>query len=73
MNVFSTKVPIEDTIFTSVSRDETAILRGEISNAKVQLFAGQRRYFHFSIILSIVPAPGIKPTTSRSVVERSID
>ena len=35
VNVFSTKVPIEDTIFTSLSRDETAILRGEMSHAKV--------------------------------------
>ena len=35
VNEFSTKVPIEDTIFTSLSRDETAILRDEMSHAKV--------------------------------------
>ena len=31
VNVFSTKVPIENTIFTSPTGDETAILRGHPS------------------------------------------
>ena len=35
VNVFSTKVLIRDTIFTSPSGDGTAILRGHPSHAKV--------------------------------------
>ena len=46
-NVFSTKVPFEDTIFTSPTGDGTAILRGHPSHAK----AGHRWYLHFSVIL----------------------
>ena len=35
VNVFSTKVLIGDTIFTSPNGDGTAILRGHLSHAKV--------------------------------------
>ena len=42
VNVFSTKVLIGDTIFTSPNGDGTAILRGHSSHAKVQPPAGQR-------------------------------
>ena len=35
VNVFSTKVLIGDTIFTSRTENETAILRGHPSHAKV--------------------------------------
>ena len=35
VNVFSTKVLIGDTIFTSPTENETAILRGHPSHAKV--------------------------------------
>ena len=35
VNVFSTKVLIVDTIFTSPTRDGTVILRGHPSHAKV--------------------------------------
>ena len=43
VNVFSTKVLIGDTIFTSPNGDGTAILRGHPSHAKVQPPAGQRK------------------------------
>ena len=42
INVFSTKILIEDTIFTSPTGDAIAILCGHPSHAKVHLFAGQR-------------------------------
>ena len=50
VNVFSRKVLIGDTIFTSPCGDRTSILRGHPSHAKVCLYAGQR-YLHFSVIL----------------------
>ena len=50
-NVFSTKVLIGDTIFTSQTGDETTILRGQLSQAKVLPLAVQREYLHFSVIL----------------------
>ena len=46
VNVFSRKVLIGDTIFTS-----SAILRVHPSHAKVYRFAEQREYLHFSVIL----------------------
>ena len=51
VNVFGTKVLIEDTILTSPTGDGTAILRGHASYAKVWPFAGQREYLYFSVIL----------------------
>ena len=51
VNVFSTKVLIGDTIFTSPTGDGTAILRGHPSHAKVSPLAVQRKYLHFSVIL----------------------
>lgn len=45
------KVLIEDTIFTSSRGDGTAILLGHPSNTKFSPFAGQRKNFHFSVIL----------------------
>ena len=51
VNVFSTKVLIGDTIFTSPNGDGTAILRGHPSYAKVLPLAVQREYLHFSVIL----------------------
>ena len=50
VNVFSKKVLIRDTIFTSPTGDGTAILRGHTCHAKVQLLAGQLQYLNFSII-----------------------
>ena len=49
-NVFTTKVLIGDTIFTSPTGDGTAILRGHPSHAKVQPLEVQRDYLHFSVI-----------------------
>ena len=46
VNVFSTKVLIGDTIFTSPNGDGTAILRGHPSHAKVSPLAEQRKYLH---------------------------
>ena len=43
VNVFSTKVLIGDTIFTSPNGDGTAILRGHLSHEKVSLLAVQRK------------------------------
>ena len=53
INVFSTKVLIGDTIFTCTSpnADETTILRGHLSHAKVQPRALQWEYLHFSVVL----------------------
>ena len=51
VNVFSTKVLIGNTIFTSPNGDETAILRRHPSHAKVSPLAVQRNYLHFSVIL----------------------
>ena len=76
VNVFSTKVLIRTLYFTFPNGDGTAILRGHPSHARVQPLAGQRKYLHFSVIfktLSIGPAPGIEPATSRSAVKRSTD
>ena len=51
VNVFSTKVLIGDTIFTSPNGDGTAILRCDPSHVKVSPRAVQRDYLHFSVIL----------------------
>ena len=51
VNVFSTKVLIGDSIFTSPTGEGTAILRGHPSHAKGYPFAGQRLYLHFLVIL----------------------
>ena len=51
VNVFSRKVLIGDTIFTSPTGDGTAIIHGHPSHAKVYPFAGQREYPHFSVSL----------------------
>ena len=47
--MFSVNVLIGDTIFMSPAGNRTAILRGHQSHVK--LFAGQRQYFHFSVML----------------------
>ena len=53
VKVFSTKLLIGDTIFTSPTGDgnRTTILYGHLSHGKVQPLAVQREYLHFSIIL----------------------
>ena len=50
-NVFTTKVLIVDTIFTSPTGDGITILRGHRSHAKVQPLEVQREYLYFSVIL----------------------
>ena len=67
---------VNETIFTSPTRNGTAILRGHQNHAKVSRFAGIRQYQRSSVIfktLSIGPAPGIEPTDSRYAVKRSTD
>ena len=71
INVFSTKVIIEDTIFTSPSGDGTAILRGHQSHAKVA--KGVPSFLSYFKTLSIGPALRIEPATSRSAVTPSTD
>ena len=75
-NVFSKKVLIRDTIFTSPTGDGTAILRGHLSHAKVQPLCrakGVPSFLRYFKILSVGPPPGIEPATSRSAVKRSTD
>ena len=50
VNVFSSKVLTDDLVFTSPIGSGAAILRAHPSQAKVQPFAGQRQYLHFSVI-----------------------
>ena len=64
VNVFSTKVLIGDTIFTSPNGDGTAILRGHPSHAKVSPLAVQRKYLHFSVIIR--PWVMVRPRESNS-------
>ena len=52
VNVFSTKVLIDNTIFTFPNGDGTVILLDHPSHAKVYPFEGQREYLHFSVILT---------------------
>ena len=72
VNVFSTKVIIGDTIFTST----TAILRGHASEPRKGLAICSRAKVipsflsHFKI-LSIGPTPGIEIVTSHSAVKHS--
>ena len=72
VNVFSTKVIIGDTIFTST----TAILRGHASEPRKGLAICSRSKVipsflsHFKI-LSIGPTPGIELLTSHSGVKHS--
>ena len=64
VNVFSTKVLIGDTVFTSPNGDGTAILRGHPSRAKVSPLAVQRKYLHFSVIIR--PWVMVRPRESNS-------
>ena len=68
---------MDDTIFTSPTKEGTAILRCHPSHAKVYPFAGQRQYLPYFLsyfkTLSIGPTPGIKPATTQSAVKRSAD
>ena len=66
VNVFSTKVLIGYTIFTSPTGEGTAISRGHPSN-EVPSFLS---YFK---TLSIGSTPGIEPATSRSAAKLSTD
>ena len=51
VNFCSTKVQIECTFCSFPNGDGTAILRGHLSHAKVQPFAGWRQHLRFSVIL----------------------
>ena len=76
VNVFSTKVLWRGTIFTSPAGDRTAILRGqrttELREGPAACSAkGVPSFLSYFKTLSIGPAPGIEPATSRSAVKRS--
>ena len=69
VTVFSTTVIIfiGDTIFTSPTGDGTAILCGRPSQVKVQPFAGQKQYLHFSVILRPWESNPWPPTLQSSI------
>jgi len=75
VNVFSTKVLIGDTIFTSPSGDDFHFTRS--SEPREGLAACSEKvvpsFLSYFKILSIGPAAGIEPPTSRSAVTRSTD
>ena len=73
VNIFSTKVLIEDTIFTSPTGDGIAVLLCHPSHAKVQQGKGRTFISQLSNTLGIVPVPEIEPATSRFAVKRSTD
>ena len=70
---FTPKLLIEDTIFRSPTGDWTAILSGHPSHTKVQAFAGQRKYPHFSVILTpwVLVRPRNRTHDLLSAVKRS--
>ena len=76
VNVFSPKVLIRDTIFTSATRDGTAILRGE-SEPREGLAAFSSRgvpsFLSYFKTQSIGLAPGIELSTSLPAVKLSTD
>ena len=76
VKVFSMKVLIGDTIFMSPTRDGTAIFtwstepREGLAAYNAKVVSSFLSYFK---TLSIGPAPGVKPATSRSAVKHSTD
>ena len=76
VNVFSTKVLIGDTIFTSPTGDGTAISTWSSEpreGAAVSTAKAVTSFLSYFKTLSIGPAPGIEPATSRSPLKRSTD
>ena len=65
-NVFSTKVLIGDAIFTSPTGDGTASFRVHPSHAKVQSFAGQKKYLHYSVIFKMLSVRLPRPPALQS-------
>ena len=64
--MFTTKVLIGDTIFTSPNGYRTAILHDHLNHVKVSQFAGKSQYLHSSIILRprvLIQATEKKPQT----------
>ena len=71
VNVFSTKVIIGDTIFTSSTGLQFyAVIRTTQRSCRWQC-KGSTFISHYFKTLSIIPSPGIEPATSRSGVKRS--
>ena len=78
VKVFSTKVLIGDTVFTSLTGDGTAVIHFTWSSEPREGLAACSTkvvpsFFSYFKTLSIGPAPGIEPSTSRSAVTRSTD
>ena len=69
VTVFSTRVIIfiGDTMFTSPTGDGTAILCGHPSHAKVQPFAWQKQYLHFTVFLRPWESNRRPPTLQSSI------
>ena len=76
VNVFSTKVLIGDTIFTSPTGDGTAISTWSSEPREGPAVCSAKAvssFLSYFKTLSIGPAPGIEPATSCSAVKRSTD
>ena len=76
VNVFSTKVLIGDTIFTSPTGEGTAISTWSSEPREYPAVWSAKAvpsFLSYFKTLSIGPAPGIEPATSRSAVKRSTD
>ena len=76
VNVFSKKVLIGDTIFTSPTGDGTAISTWSSEPREGPAVCSAKAvssFLSYFKTLSIGPAPGIESATSRSAVKRSTD
>ena len=71
VNVFSSKVQIEDTIFTSPTGDGAAILRGHPIHAKANKANAVPLFLSYCMILSISPGPRIELVACRSTLKPS--
>ena len=71
VNVFSSKVQIEDTIFMSPTGDGTAILRGHPIHAKANKANAVPLFLSYCMILSVSPGPRIELAACRSALKPS--
>ena len=79
VNVFSTKVLIEDTIFPLETRPPFYVVTWSSEPIEGLPVCRAKAYLHFLVIfyrcktLSTYPVPGIKPASSHYAVKRSTD
>lgn len=72
--LISIKVPGIDLVLMSLTEDETAVSSSS-GHVKADLFAGEKRFPQFSVILRplvLVRFQAIEPASSRSAVKRCI-